>query len=440
MKFFIFMILIARGTSVNQYYSTSTTNFTNEVLSIPFGDCDETKNLVSLNLSYTGMIQINENFIKNTHVSCLNFSKNSINFIAPSFIKNHPKLKVLNLGHNQIELNELHLNPYSTINQLNTLILDNNLIDKNSQLILNDCFYNLENLYIRQNKLESISALCKLEKLKYLYLSDNFIFSENNIFNGENYFNLSHLYLDNNKIHTFNGTRFSNLESLQLENNEIEYLCNDYCNLNLVGMTKLKYLSVARNKLTTVFSDSFHDTINLEILDLSENKIATISNIVFEKIKFLKILLLNGNKLIILPDFSSFSKIEIMNFNNNELNSTYSKQFFELKSLKKLSLGNNLIKNVEKLSFMNLPSLDELDLSDNILENLPNEWMKPQNNLKILKLNLNYFTNFDQLSIENAPVLKQIFLQKNPLTTLNVMSLMHIAKDANIYIDNESNN
>ncbi|XP_043463670.1 leucine-rich repeat-containing protein 15-like [Leptopilina heterotoma] len=402
-----------------------------EVLPLPFGDCDETKNLISLNLSYTGMTKINSEFIKNTQVNCLNFSKNNINFIAETFLENLPNLTVLNLGHNKINLENLNLNSNSKNLQLKTLILDNNPINIIKELIFNGCFNNLEILSIRQTLLNGLSSTCDLKNLKYLYLTDNYIYNEEDIFHGENYFKLSHLYVDNNIISTFNGTQFSNLELLQLDNNNIRILCNSHCNdvgggLYLGKMTNLKHLFLAGDNIKIVLSDAFFDTIHLETLDLSRNYISKIANDTFKRLKFLKVLMLNSNRLTILPNFYECSKIEILNFNTNWLKNITSKQFFNLRSLKSLSLNNNKIKNIEKFAFTNLTSLNELDLSNNTLESLPENWIAPQNVLKILNVNGNYFTNFSQLNLHNAPNLEKIFLHDNPIENLNIMSFLHI--------------
>ncbi|XP_043463673.1 leucine-rich repeat protein SHOC-2-like [Leptopilina heterotoma] len=414
-----------------------------EVLPLPFGDCDETKNLISLNLSYTGMTKINSEFIKNTQVSCLNFSKNNINFIAETFLENLPNLTVLNLGHNEINLENLNLNSNSKNLQLKTLILDNNPVSDETKLIFNGCFNNLEILSIRQTKLNALSSTCDLENLRYLYLSYNYIRTEADIFHSENYFKLSHLYVDNNIISTFNGTQFSNLEFLQLDNNLIEILCNRHCSgisngLSLGKMTNLRHLSLADNRITNVHSDTFFDTIYLETLDLSKNYISKIANDTFERLKFLTVLMLNSNRLTILPNFYECSKIEILNFSANWLENINSKQFFNLRSLKSLSLNNNKIKNIEKFAFTNLTSLNELDLSNNKLESLPENWITPQNVLRILNVSENYFTNFNQLNLNNASNLEKIFLRENAIENLNIMSFVHIAKNATLYIENQS--
>lgn len=438
-------------TTENSYVETTTPyneelaeNLNKDVLPLPIGDCDERKNLISLNLSYTGMTRINSELIKNTQVSCLNFSKNTINFIAPTFLENLPNLTVLNLGHNEINLDNLNLNSNAKNLQLKTLVLDNNPVREETKLIFQGCFNNLETLSIRQTKLNAVSSTCDLEKLKYLYLSYNHIRSEDDIFLGENYFKLTHLYVDNNIIRSFNATRVFNLEFLQLDNNSIRILCNRYCSgppdasLSLGKMTNLKHLSIAGNGITSIHSDTFFDTIYLETLDLSKNYISKIANDTFERVKFLKVLILNANQLTILPNFYQFSKIEILSFSNNWIENITSRQFSNLGSLRSLSLNNNKIKNLEKLSFSNLTSLSELDLSNNTLESLPEYWITPKNTLRILNVSENYFSSFTQLNLNNATNLEKIFLHENAIETLNAVSFVHIAKNATLYIDNQS--
>lgn len=431
------------GTTEDSNISIRDSSSYNEVLSLPYGDCDEMENLISLNLSYAGINKINNEFLKNARVNCLNFSKNSIDFIAPSFLKNHPNLTYLNLGHNRIDLLKLNLNPHSTKLQLKTLVLDNNIIQTNTPLIIVDDLSNLENLYVRQLNINGITTTNDLKNLRSLFLSNNNIRSEEAVFTGENYFNLSELFLDSNKIRTFNGSRFSELEVLQLDNNDIDTLCNNYCyNLNsylsLGRMYKLKGLFLSKNGITNIHLDAFFNTHELIILDLSKNKIQTLIEETFEKFVFLEVLLLNDNQLTTLPNFHLLFNIKILNLSYNNLTSIPTGQFTYLDYLENLTLSNNQIINIEQLSFKNLTSLLELDLSNNKLQNLPEYWMVPQNSLRILKVNDNYFTSFNQLSIYNAPFLEEIFLSNNALSNIELKPLLDIPLKAIIYIQNQS--
>ena len=458
----VFVILIdyinGRGFNYNYYETTSTPSWewqrfseytttdsytssklSTKILPTPTGNCEQTENNIALNLSSTGLQRINERFINNSRIICLDLSNNNIISVSPEALELLPNLTYLNLANNQIRLSEFTL---SIINyKLKTLILDNNEVNQNLAVSLQDFFPNVEHIYIRKNNLIGFSEANIFLNVRHLYLSDNNIASAYNIFGETPHTKLTHLYLERNSLRSFNGTTLYNLKYLALDGNRIENLCNQYCHhswLSLNNMTKLKHLSLSGNQISEIESDSFVETSNLINLDLSDNKITTIRRDTLRPLTMLQVLSLSGNQFITLPDFSPLSNIQQLNLDRNNLLRIPAGTFSNFSVLKNLSLSDNKISNVEKHAFFNLISLEELYLSNNKIENLPEEWMSPQSRLRILSVKDNGFTNFKNLSLENAESLEHLFLERNAIEILNVAYFSNLSEYVSIHIENQS--
>ena len=133
---------------------------------------------------------------------------------------------------------------------------------------------------------------------------------------------LTHLYLDNNAISTFEGH-------------------NDF-----VGLSKLIYLN------------------------LQHNKISSLPESLFQHLSSLKFLVLNGNKISKLEgnSFTGLSQLYSLQLRNNSILRLKREMFTQLPSLSELRLENNVIRVIERNSFIDLKKLHHIYLANNSLK------------------------------------------------------------------------
>ncbi|XP_077367866.1 chondroadherin-like protein [Festucalex cinctus] len=225
-------------------------------------------------------------------------------------------------------------------------------------------------LHLESCKIRQIEggAFRGMKKLFYLYLSDNDLTAlDPETFTGAP--GLSYLYLEGNRLAQFPGSalrHLPNLFALHLERNTISklgpmgllssvgpklrelYLTNNTIRTIAKGALDSAFLGklhLDSNKLTNVPSDAISKAINLEELNLSQNRILLVGPNAFrplsQSLKWLymdqmsikrmsrdalaglgprlKALTVRGNQLKELPDFGSFTGLEVVDLQDNPL-------------------------------------------------------------------------------------------------------------------------
>lgn len=198
-------------------------------------------------------------------------------------------------------------------------------------------FTNLQSLNLRQNLIDSITAVNTLPStVEELDLYDNRI---NHISSSiKHLINLKDLDFSFNKIKTIkNIETLTNLENLYFVQNKIKVV------QNLETLQKLTNLELGGNKIE-VISETFHSLVNLEKLWLGKNKIQKFENL--DYLSNLKVLSIQSNRL---------TKIEGLD---------------KLVNLTELYLSHNGIEKIENLE-KNV-NLEVLDVTSNRLEHLDN--------------------------------------------------------------------
>lgn len=110
---------------------------------------------------------------------------------------------------------------------------------------------------------------------------------------------------------------FPNLEAMQIYNCSVESVGENH----FKGLSKLRFLSLGKNKIGDVPSDAFNGLFNLQYLSLSFNEIRSLANDTFAKLQHLKHLRLNDNQIQFLhPDiFKSLVNVKEIDLNNNKI-------------------------------------------------------------------------------------------------------------------------
>jgi len=262
---------------------------------------------------------------------------------------------------------------------------------------------NLRELDLRNCKLKSIrrNLLENLEKLEYLYLSNNNIASlDDNAFHVPS---LIHLDLSFNQEKTENGVlpnplkmtfkvfeKLKNLQFLDFSHTKIEVraissldslsstligisLC--YTELQTTGdnflsnLTNLKFLDVSGNTQLNLSKSMFHTiSTTLERLDARD---ANVEKLEWTKpLTNLRVLNLNDNKIRYLDNnsFSHMLYLKDLNLEKNSLGNWYSRLFTQNQELETLNLRENAIQMLTEDMIQDLLSVRHLAIGKNKFE------------------------------------------------------------------------
>ncbi|XP_044584733.1 leucine-rich repeat-containing G-protein coupled receptor 5-like [Cotesia glomerata] len=409
---------------------------------LPTGKCEDIKDRdLSLYLPGCAPVTLYPGFIDSCRVSCLCLSDSSISKISVGSFDKLPNLEYLDLSRNRIQLCDFL--SFGGHQKLVTLIIDENDSGLREQVLSeSDCFPKLEHLYLRKNNIADITIPLQrtFPSLTHLYLSDNKL-------KGRTFeyldlpLTLTHLHLERNQINRLDTRGLINLSSLFLDGNRIQSLshlpCLDESNLSLRHATRLRFLSLSQNMITSVQRDSFDDCRALKSLNLAHNRISSIPFGTFDGLSELRDLSLSYNQLTSLPDFRNVRVLTSLSLDHNLIEYIPSGAFCDLGELKWLSLGNNRIKNVFVEAFVNLDSLEEIDLSYNELTYLPYGWIRGSTRLKHLDVRGNRFTRIEDLALDCTVSLKYLYLQGNPLDRYTP-GYWKIKNEVSVYLEYES--
>lgn len=301
-----------------------------------------------------------------------------------------------------------------------------NLIEHNNQL-----FINLKILQLDHNQINTIGKTIfnRLPNLLFLNMSDNQIDSDlldKNTF--ENASKLTQLDLSRNQLKSIlveNTTRSNQQIDTYDANNLFAGLINlEYLDLsrNLItdlprnafeGLTELKCINLAYNRLFVTPFQAFRALINIEQMDLSHNKLLSVLDNYFAMNAKLKVLLLQYNAIEKLSQYSLFglSNLHHLDVSYNQLLTIDRSAFDSLIKLDTLNLRGNNLTIIPTMLFGALKQMQRLDISENNFKILPNGVFASQYKLK-------------QLFIENSSIEK----------LGNLVSRQHEKVDKNILV------
>ncbi|XP_008561795.1 PREDICTED: toll-like receptor 3 [Galeopterus variegatus] len=396
----------------------------------------------NLSLSNTQLYRTsNTTFIglKQTNLTTLDLSYNSLNVIDDGSFAWLPHLEYLILEYNNIEhlsshsfcglSNVRHLNLKRSFSKQSISLASLPKIDDFSFQWLKS----LEYLNMEDNDIPDIKSnmFTGLINLKYLSLSNSF--TSLRTLTNETFLSLAGsplhtLNLTKNKISKIESGAFSwlgHLKTLDLGLNEIGqeltgqewrglenifeiYLSyNKYLQLtssSFALVPSLQRLMLRRVALTNVDSSPspFHPLHNLIILDLSNNNIANINDEMLEGLKKLEILDLQHNNLARLWKHANpggpvyflkgLSHLHILNLESNGFDEIPAEVFKDLSELKSIDLGLNNLNILPPSVFDNQVSLKSLSLQKNLITSVEKNVFGPAfKNLSNLDMRFNPF-------------------------------------------------
>ncbi len=223
---------------------------------------------------------------------------------------------------------------------------------------------------------------------------------------------LKELYLDGNLMQqvpslALLSAGLKSLKVLSLAQNRIKLINQDSFGSQLVLSNELVKIDLSYNGLKEINSNAFKNlNDSLEILELQNNEINSFSLGFLSNLRALRELNLAYNVISSLPDdgFLKSNKLEILELQGNSI------QFYEDKEIHNELRG--------------LTSLQRLNLARNSIRSLPSQLFEPTVNLQSLTLDKNKIDDLNSASFEGLfQGLKNLSIQSCELSSKDLLSL-----------------
>lgn len=267
----------------------------NGLTSITVGNLSK---LVELSLNRNILITMPNQPFKNTSLESIRYNYGNFTTMPDEFLTKLDRLRMVYLKNLNLEM--VPQNMIWNSENITELSLASNRLKELPVLFFRDS-RQMKKLDLSKNKLEKldIELMKPLINLENLDLSNNLIFQIN-------------------KYGLRLGSFLGNLVNLNLEKNNIMYIEQEALNV-----PKLKYLKLAHNKISNLFSNYSFSLINLEAIeeiDLSNNRITSIDQGWLGLIKLKNVNLAYNNFTVLgTEDFQFFNDGVNSNFNFNPL-------------------------------------------------------------------------------------------------------------------------
>lgn len=157
------------------------------------------------------------------------------------------------------------------------------------------------------------------------------------------------------------------------------------------GLSKLKSLNLAHNKVQNVSSDAFIDLVSLEKLGLSNNRIQFLAENTFASLRSLRRLFLE----------------------NNEIQVLHPKIFGSLVEVRNVNLDKNRISAIDGNIFENATNLMGVSFTSNKLERIPKNLFKKNLKLKNIWLDINSIKLVDANMFDHLVNLENVYFESN---------------------------
>ncbi|KAK7862812.1 hypothetical protein R5R35_004161 [Gryllus longicercus] len=204
----------------------------------------------------------------------------------------------------------------------------------------------------------------------------------------------------------------SNAKILVLNNNEISNTSRE-----LSSMVSLERLLLRRNRITSL--NFLPQPCNLRDLDVDQNSISSLEG-PLQNCSKLGFLSLGTNNITSLQPnvFSKMQYLELLSLRYNRMTFVQDDAFQGLSGLQSLLLSDNQIASVSQFAFRGLRQLQRLYLADNELSTLPAGVFAHTPRLQRLDLGRNQLTRLPADLLSGLQGLTQLFAPRNRLAAL----------------------
>uniref|UniRef100_A0A915B1N2 Chaoptin n=2 Tax=Parascaris univalens TaxID=6257 RepID=A0A915B1N2_PARUN len=430
----------------------------NVLQQIPYLAIRELKTLRNLDLEGNNITQIAHNpEVEFTSEIDLILSNNRIVTLDDNAFNSFQKFNRLDLSYNQIST--VSASAFSSISHLRQLDLSYNKIVHIPAGTFTNVAKSMQRLNLEENQLHTLpAALQQLRTLEYLNLNSNKLITfDNNTVNNlkpalaelllafnrlteiptqvlDGMSKLKHLDLAKNRIRsvnrlafgTFDGTGTS-LIRLNLAGNLIEQITDPG---SFLYMSSLAYLDLSYNRLNNISDNAFERLEGLESLFLQNNALTVFPKAALSRLHKLRYLLLDGNPIESLPDsaFNDMGQLERLSISRTTLFSINDHTFFatSIRNLKSLNLAFCRIRHIASRAFYKLSNLQQLLLNDNQLTTINSMAFASLYALRQLNLAGNYINVTMERAIYDIPTLEYLSLARNQMQYISKASLVNV--------------
>ncbi|XP_075719819.1 nephrocan-like [Rhinoderma darwinii] len=365
---------------------------------LQFSDFSEMPGLQELVLFSSGIETIENNTFKAlNNLKMLEIWNSKLTSIPRSLPS---KLEVLKLGDNSIC--SCNRQDFEGLTRLRVFEIQSNLLNTLSFDVFTS-LNNLQTIILDGNGMHTISGVARLPNLKYLNMENNKL-----MFFYENFFthfpSLQYLRLAGNQLFRVPPQLPKSLLSLRLERNHIKS----------VGIRDLKQLenlfdlNLSENHLFS--ADGLQAVTNLTSLDLSWNQLSTLPQKLPVKLQSLDY---SNNQIssITAQDMKSLASLRHLFLDNNSMIVFEDKALQWCGHLSNLAMEQNLLTSIP----FGLPvTLTRLDLKGNKIDHVGVHDVKDLKQLQVLNLLNNKLTSINDDVLESLPRLRHLYLDGNP--------------------------
>ncbi|KZS08454.1 Chaoptin [Daphnia magna] len=293
----------------------------------------------------------------------------------------------------------------------------------------------LQRLDLSYNNLSTLpeNLLDKFDFLKALILNDNSLaFKADADLSGFRYalqtINLVGEKMGQIPVKQMNDIR--NLRSLGLSSLDEKISTNDFEGYGAA----LEHLSLSKNRLKTISSNSFRHVPGLKSLDLSDNRISQIEADAFADVgsSLIHLSMANGIGVGSLPSepFKKLVSLQSIDLSNNRITSLPDDFFHLMKEIRSINLQDNAIEKIplQMLNNDHTPNLVNVSLSFNFINAIEAQTFSDLPHLKILNLEENKITRIAKGAFQNIENLEYISLDGNMISTIESEAFHNLPK------------
>ncbi|XP_054088888.1 leucine-rich repeats and immunoglobulin-like domains protein 3 [Zeugodacus cucurbitae] len=224
------------------------------------------------------------------------------------------------------------------------------------------------------------------------------------------------LDLVGNKLNNTSVLQINNLTELiqlTLKRNQLESVPV------FVGLTALKQLNLANNRIQRISSAALEALPKLKTLDLSRNFLHAVESSYFPNNNRLAHLILNSNEISSIDEnaFQQLGDLLDLELNNNHLVSLPGGVFRTLQKLRKLSLNNNHLE-INWSTFRGLSALQKLFLKSNNIRTLQDGVFYVMHAIETIELDHNGITSLSRHGLYNLTKLHHLSLSNNSISRI----------------------
>ncbi|CAH0384158.1 unnamed protein product [Bemisia tabaci] len=281
----------------------------------------------------------------------------------------------------------------------------------------------LKDLYLNNNEISMIAerSLHGLKQLQIFDLSSNRIVSLPVDMFRDCADSITEIYLQNNSINVLSPELFTNLNQLMSLDLSFNQLTSAWINKDTFsGLIRLVLLNLSHNSIARLDASMFHDLYTLQILNLQNNQIESIQPDTFAPMSNLHTLKLSSNKIKSI-DVYAFNGLYVMSY---------------------LSLDYNMIERLHPDVFKNCTGLQDLYLSSNRLSVVPAA-LRDMHLLRTVDLGENAISEIDMIHFRGLSKLYGLRLIGNKikkvtnrsLSSLPALQILNLARNKIDHVD-----